>query len=134
MEDDFTFVVSKEEFEEQLTFFFNEQIDYDVFMISYNLMKHTTTDYEHMFKILNVQFASGYIVNQLYYDKLIELYEYAMPLLESTREHWNYANDAVWNRFVPDDKWFCFDKHIGKQRPSSSDTSDNGNRFVDFRA
>ncbi len=131
LEDDFTFLVSKETFEEQLTSFFNDKIDYDVLMLSYNLQKHTTTDYAYVFKILNVQLASGYIVNQAYYDKLIHLYEYAMPLLASTREHWNYANDAVWNRLVPYDKWFCFVERIGKQRASYSD---NKCEFVDLGA
>ena len=129
LEDDFTFLVSKEAFEEQLTFFFNDQIDYDVLMLSYNLQKQLPTDYECVFKILYVQTASGYIVNQAYYDTLIHLYEYAMPLLESTMEHWNYSNDAVWNTIIPQGKWFGFVTRIGKQRPSYSD---NGCTFADY--
>ncbi len=129
LEDDFTFIVSKETFEEQLTFFFNDQIDYDVLMLSYNLHEQMPTDYEYIFKILNVQTASGYIVNQSYYDTLINLYEYAMPLLESTRIHWVYANDVVWNTIMPADKWVGFVKRIGKQRPSYSD---NGCSWADY--
>ena len=132
LEDDFTFLVSKDTFEKQLSVFFNDQIDYHVLMLSYNLHKHVSTDYEYIFKILNVQTASGYIVNQSYYDTLINLYEYAMPLLESTRQHWIYANDVIWNRLIPQDKWFVFVTRIGKQRPSYSDNGDNGVTWADY--
>ena len=129
LEDDFTFLVSKETFEEQLARFFYDKIDYDVLMLSYNEQKQLPSDYEYVFKILYVQTASGYIVNQACYDTLINLYEYAVPLLESTSEHWNYTNDAIWNRIIPNRNWFGFVTRMGKQRPSYSD---NGCTWADY--
>jgi hypothetical protein len=48
---------------------------------------------------------------------LIELYEYNIPLLEQTQEHWNYANDIVWKQLQQQDKWYFINNRIGKQRP-----------------
>lgn len=124
LEDDFTFTVTKEFFEQSLTKFFNSKINYDVCMISYLLRKYETTNHNFIYKVLEAQTASGYIVHKNYYDKLIDLYEYAMPLLEKTREHWNYANDQIWKTLQADANWFCFIRRMGKQRPSYSDNSE----------
>ena len=128
LEDDFTFLVSKEEFELQLTEFFNLKIDYDVCLLSYNLLRSAETPYKVVNKILEAQTASGYLVNQKYYDKLIDLYEWSMPLLESTRQHWIYCNDQIWKRFQETDNWYYFTTRIGKQRAGYSD---NGGCYVD---
>jgi len=129
MEDDFTFLVSKEEFEKQLTEFFNANISYNVCMISYNLVHSEPTEYDFLLRSLDVHTASGYIVNCNYYDKLIDLYEWSCPLLRDTHAHWLYANDIVWKKYQKDDIWFCFTKRIGKQRASYSD---NSNCFRDL--
>jgi GR25 family glycosyltransferase involved in LPS biosynthesis len=121
LEDDFTFLVSKEEFENQLTKFFNLNIDYNVCMLAYSLKNHTVTDHDIILKALNVQTASGYIVNSNYYDKLIILYEWALPLLEKTRHDWVFCNDQIWKVYQKEDLWYCFTTRIGKQRISYSD-------------
>jgi len=84
LEDDFTFLVNKQQFEEELTTFFELNIGYDVCMLSYCLNHHQETIYDFLFKVLDAQTASGYIVHANYFDTLIELYESAMPLLEQT--------------------------------------------------
>lgn len=129
LEDDFTFLVKKEEFEYKLNLFFEKKIDYHVCMISYNLLKKEESNYEFLWKTLEVQTASGYIVNANYFDTLIELYEQAMVLLKETKAHWLYANDQVWKPLQLKDKWFCFKTKLGKQRPSYSD---NSNSFIDY--
>ena len=129
LEDDFTFLVSKEEFEIQLTLFFNANIDYNVCMLSYNLNESEKTNYDFIVKALDVQTASGYIVNSNYYDKLIDLYEWANPKLSETGEHWIYSNDQVWKRYQRDDKFYCFTLRIGKQMDGYSD---NAQAFVSY--
>ena len=123
LEDDFIFLVKKEEFERQLTSFFNENIDYNVCMISYDLHDSRPTNYDFIAKVLDAQTASGYIVNSNYYDKLIDLYEWATPKLAEAGEHWLYANDMVWKRFQPGDNWYCFTPRLGKQMAGYSDNS-----------
>lgn len=130
LEDDFTFTVSKDFFEEQLTYFFNSNIDYDVCMISYYLNSgEPSTEYPFLTKIFEAQTASGYIVNSKYYDNLIELYEHALPLLIETNKHWLYCNDQVWKNLQKKDNWFCFTKRFGVQRDGFSD---NTNSFMTY--
>ena len=129
LEDDFTFLVSKEDFETNLTKFFESGINYDVCKLAYNLVEKQAIDNEILGKVIFSTSASAYIVNNSYYDKLINLYEWAMPLLSSTKAHWIYANDQVWKDYQKNDNWFYFKTRIGKQRPSYSDNSLN---FADY--
>jgi glycosyl transferase family 25 len=142
VEDDFKFIVSKDIIEKNIKLLFDTRldnsthlnttnpIDFDVCMLSYNLIKSESyNEAPFLTKVLEVQTASGYIVNESIYDKLIELYEYAIPLLESTKQHWIYANDQIWKRLQPNSKWYCFTERLGIQRPSYSD---NGKSFCDL--
>ena len=123
LEDDFKFIVSKEEFEYNLTEFFNLNIDYNVLFLSYNLEKYEELNNNLVNRVLSSLSASGYIVNSNYYDTLINLFEYAMPLLNETKMHWIYANDKVWNKLQEKDIWLYFIKRIGIQRESYSDNA-----------
>ena len=125
LEDDFEFIVTKEVFEQNLTEFFESNIDYNVCMLSYNLNDFLEMDNSVVNKILFSQTASGYIVNSNYYNVLIELYEWAMHLLMSTRQHWIYANDIVWEKYQRNDNWVYFKNRIGNQRAGFSDNSNN---------
>jgi len=124
LEDDFIFLVNKEEFETELTNFFNLNIHYDVLFLSYGLEKFEPLNNGIVNRVLESSSASGYIVHHSYYDKLIALYEWAIPLLEQTRIHWIYANDQIWKNFQQNDQWFYFIKRIGKQIDGYSDNSE----------
>ena len=130
LEDDFTFIVSKEEFEKNIKLLFERPVDFDICMLSYNLRATEPIDdslypgySSFLTKVLNVQTTSGYIINESKYDRLISLYEWANPLLESTKYHWVYALDQIWNTINSGTKWYCFNQRIGIQRPSFSDNS-----------
>jgi glycosyl transferase family 25 len=129
LEDDFQFTVSKEEFENQLQLFFENNIEYDVCMISYLVQRSEPTDYPFLSKVIEAQTASGYIIHSSFYDKMIELYEWAVPLLEKTNQHWNYANDQCWKKLQPTAKWYCFTNRCGKQRAGYSDNSERYNDY-----
>jgi glycosyl transferase family 25 len=131
LEDDFQFIVTKEEFEKELHDFFELNLDYDVCFLSYRVLVASHTTYPNVNKVLESQTASGYIVSNKYYDSLIQLYETAIPLLEATRMHWLYANDQVWKELQRKDNWFYLTKRIGKQIPSYSD---NGECFIDIES
>jgi len=124
LEDDFEFVVSKEELEESLTEFFENTPKYDVCLLSYIVQKSEEIPGNTLIrKIIDGQTASGYIVNADYLDVLIELYEWAIPALERTNEHWNYANDMVWRDLQKRDRWIAFSERLGKQMEGYSDNS-----------
>uniref|UniRef100_A0A6C0I0A0 Methyltransferase FkbM domain-containing protein n=1 Tax=viral metagenome TaxID=1070528 RepID=A0A6C0I0A0_9ZZZZ len=123
LEDDFTFIISKEDFKNELNAFFSLNIDYDVCMLSYNIQKYEEYVFPNLYKIIEAQTASGYIVNSHYYDTLIELYESAMIELDRTKMHWVYANDQIWKSLQKKDNWYCFKNRIGIQRDGFSDNS-----------
>lgn len=129
LEDDFQFCVSKDIFEEHLTCFFLNIKDFDVCMLSYNLLEFMELENNIFNKVLSAQTSSGYIVNSNYYNKLIDLYEKAMPLLLETGMHWIYANDQIWKDYQKIDNWFYLKIRIGKQRPNYSNVA---NSFVDY--
>jgi glycosyl transferase family 25 len=123
LEDDFTFIISKEDFKNELNAFFSLNIDYDVCMLSYNIQKYEEYVFPNVYKIIEAQTASGYIVNSHYYDTLIQLYESAMIELDKTKMHWVYANDQIWKSLQKKDNWYCFKNRIGIQRDGFSDNS-----------
>ena len=132
LEDDFRFVVSPEEFEAQIARFFESPVaeDYDVCMLGYNLHESfecPATPF--LTRVRYAQTASAYIVNSRYYDAIIELYEWAIPLLEKTGQHWIYANDVVWKDLQVSDKWYCFTERIGRQL---NGFSDNAGRYIEY--
>jgi glycosyl transferase family 25 len=123
LEDDFTFLVSKEELQHQLTEFFKLKLDYDTCFLAYNLKKDEPLDNGIVNRIIEAWTSSGYIASKKSYDKLINLYEYAMPLLAQTRAHWIYSNDQIWRELQQKDNWYYFIKRIGKQADGYSDNS-----------
>ena len=131
LEDDFTFLVSNDEFEHKLTSFFNLKLDFDVLMLSYHQLQKDDTVYGFISRVNAAQTASGYLVNRRYYDTLIDLYEWAMPLLNETQQHWIYCNDQVWKRLQANDTWYCFTQRIGKQ---AAGYSDNAQQYFDYDA
>ena len=120
-EDDFTFLVSKDEFWAGINDFFSSGQPFDVLMLAYAI-QDSVPHSPGFLKVLEAQTASGYIVNERFYDKLIALYEEAMPKLLVTGHHWIYANDQVWKKLQPAADWFAFAKRQGKQRASHIDT------------
>ena len=130
-EDDFQFKVSKTEFEDGLSRLFNLPNHFDVCMLGYNLNRGEIVEgAAWLTRVYEAQTMSAYLVHHSMYDRLIELYEWSSPLMESTREHWNYACDQAWKRLQPETQWYCFTERMGVQRPSYSDNTDH---FEDYK-
>jgi glycosyl transferase family 25 len=129
LEDDFRFIVSKKEFEENMGKI-EKVVDFDICFLSYMLHEYTESEYDFLFRVLKSQSASGYIVNKRHFDTLINEIEITNPLLEQTGHHWIYSNDVIWYKFQLQDKYYCFKTRIGIQRPGYSD---NCNAYVDHQ-
>lgn len=121
IEDDFTFLVSKEELEDCLTELFEKKPDFDVCMGEYSFPKLEDIHLGRIKKMNEASNASFYIVNSHYFDSFINLYETNLPLLESTGMHSIYANDQIWKQLQRKDNWVCFNPRVGKQRNIYSD-------------
>jgi glycosyl transferase family 25 len=126
-EDDFTFIVKKQAFDSYIEDFFKGNIPFDVLMLAYNINEgriETVSNNLIVNRILSASTASGYLVSKHYLDTLIELYEWAIPLLESTQHHWLYANDRAWSSLQLRDIWYALPEKIGKQRAGWSDNAE----------
>ena len=124
LEDDFEFVVSRDTLEQRITELMesSSRLNFDVCMLAYNALE-TEDSHSLWMRILSAQTASSYIVQASYYDTLIELYDTSIPLLEQTREHWNYANDQAWKLLQSQDQWIAPKQRFGKQRDGFSDNA-----------
>jgi glycosyl transferase family 25 len=125
MEDDLDFLITREEMDAEMNQLWNHDppIEFDVVKIDYLLQRSEETPYPFLGRAIESQTASGYVVAGAYLDTLIKLYEESFPLLESTGQHWIYANDQVWKQLQKKDRWFYFKKRFGKQRDGFSDNS-----------
>lgn len=121
LEDDFTFLVAKEEFWDLLKKALEEAPDYDVIMLGYGIIKSAPFS-ESLMKVIEAQAGSAYLVNEKFYDTLISTWDEGTTKLIRTGEHWKYACDQIWKTIQPQANWYAFNKRIGKQRPSMADT------------
>jgi glycosyl transferase family 25 len=132
VEDDFTFKVDKEFLEHQLSLFFDSKMKYDVLMLAYNTKDEYKTDIHNMPSFKRLSFAhtgSCYLVNQHYYDKLIDLFELSIPKLIETGHHWLYAIDAAWKELQEIDMWILSAPEIGIQRAGYSDNTERWENY-----
>lgn len=122
LEDDIVFNVSSQVFERQIERLFVEGPEFDVCMLDINLQRSKPAANDWLIRVLYAHCAGAYIVQGHYYQALIDLYEWGLPLLLQTGMHWVYANDAVWERLQEMDRWITFREQICKQMGGYSDT------------
>jgi len=125
-EDDFEFLVSKDYFYKKMEILMNEE--WDMLFLSYNSLENKKID-ENKIQFIHNQTASGYIIREHYYDKLIAVFEIAFDKLEQTGQHWLYMNDQCWMELIKKDTWYGIIDRIGKQRAGFSDLA---NKFYDY--
>jgi GR25 family glycosyltransferase involved in LPS biosynthesis len=121
LEDDFLFLVSKEDFWALLDRGLKEAPDYDVIMLGYAINRsqpHSDT----LVRVLDAQAGSAYVVNEKFYDTLISTWDAGTQNLIQTGRHWEYACDQIWKTVQPAAAWYAFRTRIGMQRPSLADT------------
>jgi len=116
-EDDFQFLISREEYDQILL---NLPTNYDVVMLSYNIKQ--SEPFNEMFgKVLEVQTTSGYIVHSRCYEKIINRVEEGLHLFKLySSDHHSYILDQYWKPLQPISNWYYSLKRVGKQRPGFS--------------
>ena len=122
LEDDIQFDLSSLDFEQQIERLFSEGPEFDVCMLDINLQRSEPAEQDWLTRVRYAHCAGAYIVRSHYYQKLIDLYEWALPLLLQTGAHWVYANDAVWGQLQEADKWYTFKRQVCRQMSGYSDT------------
>ena len=119
LEDDFTFMISKSQWQEELEDICS--VPFDVCMIAYNTMSASPTEYPFVQKIHDAQTLSGYMINMEYMDKLIDIIEPSIPLLEKTGRKELYAIDMAMKPLQKTGVWYHTTTRIGTQKASFSD-------------
>ena len=121
-EDDFEFTKTQDQINNLINSFFNFNIDYDILMLSSNILNSVETEYSFLIKILNAQTLSGYCVNKKFAPKILANYEESVRILEiiGYKVH-QYCFDIFMKKLQPNNNWYCLNPRIGKQIKSYSD-------------
>ena len=122
LEDDILINRSPEGFHKDISKLFESGPAFDVFMLDVNLQRSEPSEQDWVIRVLYAHCAGAYIVQGHYYQKLIELYEWALPLLLETGAHWIYANDAAWGGLQKNGNWYTFKEQLCRQMYGYSDT------------
>ena len=119
LEDDFEFIVSKDQFYEEINKL--SKVSFDVTLLAYNTPNLYNSPHPFLHRIKDAQTTAGYIINSHYYDTLISEWEQAIINFEKSDDAAKYTCDQSWKPLQEKDNWYCFKLRIGKQRESYSD-------------
>lgn len=126
-EDDIEFIVDKETFDKNMQELFDHRMltnDFDVCFLAYNVSSSEPMEsYPFVQRVWASQTASAYIINEHFFDALINIYSYSIDMFERKDQHWLYSIDQSWKQIQPHTFWICFTERIGKQRASMSDNT-----------
>lgn len=106
---------------------------FDILMFSGNVLKQNNINKNNLAKPINVQTTSCYLVNNHYYDKLINVFKESVQNLKDTKEHSNshkWAIDRNWFKLQEKDNWYIFNPTIAYQM---EDYSDIENKKVNYK-
>jgi glycosyl transferase family 25 len=128
LEDDFIGTVTPEAWEDNLAQFFAVVPQYDVLMLSYNLL-HGTPHNAVVGRVQNAQTTAGYLVHRRFYGPLMATMQAGLRRLQLHPHAHSFALDIFWKRVQPSSQWFYLLHRLGKQRASYSDIE---HRVVDY--
>lgn len=122
LEDDFTFTKDMKEINNLINLFFTNVSDFDVLMLSSNILNSTPTSHSFLTKILNAQTTSGYCVNKTFAPILLRQFKESAYYLEKFGYPvYQYCIDIHMKKLQPISKWYSINPLIGKQIESYSD-------------
>jgi len=130
-EDDFEFTITGNEFQNQLSNIFINNIEFDVICLSGNTINLEETKYNFLKKVKNLQTTSGYMITKKFANNyLIDNFIIGKYLLENNPEQkYLYAIDMYWKILQPNNNWYLFNPKIGKQKESYSDIQ---NKIINY--
>jgi GR25 family glycosyltransferase involved in LPS biosynthesis len=120
LEDDFTFV-DVIETKKNLVLFEKLHIEWDMLLISANIIKQTDTNIECIKRVVDGQTTGGYIVNENYRETLLSNFKEGIEKFKKSKNGPVHAIDIYWKLLQPDDNWFTFYPMNAYQMESYSD-------------
>lgn len=131
VEDDIKFLDS-DLFIKQINKFLKLSKVWDVILIAGNVYKPYIQYGDFCVKVFRCQTATGYLVKNTYYDKLIQNYKEGIyNLMREPRKIYQHALDKHWFRLQEKDFWFLITPLTVVQR---EDYSDIEKRDVDYKS
>lgn len=130
LEDDFTFQSDDEaDIRGKLDMFFNDFKEFDVCVMSHNLLKSVDTHNDLIKKVIYSQTASSYILNTQFVPTLLHNFEESSNDMRLRGKRHTNCVDIHWSVLQPVSRWFAFDPRLGHQYDSYSDIE---NRFMSY--
>jgi GR25 family glycosyltransferase involved in LPS biosynthesis len=121
-EDDFEFTHDQNYIDELVNKIFENNINFDVLMLSANILNNVNTEYNFINKIIDAQTLSGYAVSKKFAPILLNNFRESIYMLEKIGQKvHNYCFDIYMKKLQPLSNWFCLNPLIGKQIESYSD-------------
>ena len=122
MEDDIAFDISPEMLDEKLKLIFDNELDFDVFHLSYRYrISEDVKDFDYLKKLSYCHYCSCYIINKKCYDEIIECWEKNLILLSPENSdlglEWHqktarFSCDICYIPLLRKKNWYCFDKPV----------------------
>lgn len=120
-EDDFEFIINKDVFNNKINWFFDNYNDYNICLLSYNLIGFNKINSE-IIEINNAFCASGYLLNHKFMLTLLNCFENALIDLNNNLPQWQAAIDVKWKQLQgKNKKFYGFASKMGIQMSSYSD-------------
>lgn len=145
-EDDFIFTENKKNVDTKINNFLkNFKDDWDVIQLTAHYKKLNNINNKDVKKVNNASTSSAYIIQNHFYDKLINNITQSKNKMEKEMIEFhnknktkkkkfttNHALDQHWNSLQKKSKWYIFDPTLGKQSGSSSIMSSNLEGFTSY--
>lgn len=115
---------------------FDSKIEFDILLLSYNLLESTETEWQFLHRVSKSFTASGYVIGRSFASILLDnMKEAVQKCIEFETIHKIKANDycldVYWMKLMPIYKWYCIYPRLGKQRASYSDIE---NLYANYNA
>lgn len=121
-EDDFEFTKDIEEINNLINMIFENNINFDVLMLSCNILHSCETKYNFLRKIIDGQTLSGYCINKNFAPILLKNYNESLIMLENIGHSiHNFCCDIWMKKLQPKSNWYAINPLVGKQMESYSD-------------
>ena len=135
MEDDIAFDISPAMLDEKLKLIFDNELDFDVFHLSYRYrISEDVPGVEYLKKLSYCHYCSCYIINKRCYDEIIECWEKSLVLLSPDNTdgglEWHqktqrFSCDISYIPLLRTKKWYCFDKPVCVQLNGQSNITNS---------
>ena len=131
MEDDIAFDISPETLDEKLKLIFDNELEFDVFHLSYRYrISDDVPGIDYLKKLSYCHYCSCYIINKKCYDEIIDCWEKSLLLLSPENTdlglEWHektaqFSCDISYIPLLRKKNWYCFDKPVCVQLNGQSD-------------